>query len=113
MKEVGSVLASITKKYGLEIETSSEEVDLSEYGVRHGKCIDDELVAKQLLGDEHFTLKKDKGQRKGCGFAQRIDIGASNTCTHFCSYCYANVSELKRTQVSRSKLSIISGGVTR
>ena len=75
----------------------------SAYGVRHNKCVDDELIMRlfhddaelmAFIGAEYdmFTgwhipkSKKAKGQRKACGCIVGKGIGADNTCPHLYRY---------------------------
>lgn len=81
-------ISAVGKEYGLEIQSCSEKVDLQEYGISHGCCIDRALIEK-ICGYE-LDVKKDKNQRPECGCVSSIDIGAYNTCQHGCAYCYAN-----------------------
>lgn len=88
MRELGKGFAKIAKKYGLPLYTCAEKIDLSEYGILHGACIDKERIRK-LIGYK-LDLKKDSGQRRECGCAESVDIGIYDTCIHGCKYCYAN-----------------------
>ena len=83
--------SSICNTYGIKLQTCSEAVDLSMYNIKHGKCIDDELICK--LFDYNGQVAKDKNQRAACGCVKSIDIGAYNTCYHNCVYCYACYSD--------------------
>lgn len=78
----------------LELATCAEKVDLSEFGIRHNRCIDPELICRLSPELEPFihNLKTDKGQRTLCGCITSKDIGTYNTCPHGCAYCYANTS---------------------
>lgn len=84
-------LSNIARAKNLKIESCSEAVELKEYGIEHGKCIDDELLKR--LFNYNLDTKKDKNQRKECGCVTSIDIGMYNTCSHGCEYCYATFSD--------------------
>ncbi|MDR2933817.1 MAG: DUF1848 domain-containing protein [Rickettsiales bacterium] len=75
-------------KCGLLIETCAENIDLSEFGIKHTHCIDGDLIAR-IIG-QNLHLKKDKSQRAECGCMESKDIGMMNSCPHGCLYCYAN-----------------------
>jgi hypothetical protein len=53
-----------------------------------GKCIDNELIS-EITGNL-FSDKKDKSLRENCGCVKSRDIGAYNSCSNGCIYCYAN-----------------------
>jgi len=88
MEQTGKIIGQIANAHNLAVETCAEEIDLSKYGIKKGKCIDDALISK-IIGQE-IRLPKDKSQRAACGCVESIDIGAYNTCLHNCLYCYAN-----------------------
>jgi len=86
--------------HGLEVYSCAEAVDLSDAGIRHGACIDGELI-RRLFGLER-DFRKDRGQRAECLCAESVDVGAYNTCGHLCAYCYASFSgESMRKNLAR------------
>lgn len=86
-------LSIIAKNYKMEVLSCSENIDLDAEGVKHGCCIDRNLIEK-IVGYK-IEVKKDKNQRKECGCVESIDLGAYNTCLHACKYCYANYNNAK------------------
>lgn len=82
--------ANIAARHGLPIVTCAEKVDLGNFGIEHGACIDDKLVS-ELTGSE-FEIGKDRTQRPECGCIASVDIGSYDTCPRGCLYCYANGS---------------------
>lgn len=88
MFELAERFSKIAFKYKLTLETCSEKIDLSQFNIAHGKCIDDKLISH--IAGQKLSIDKDPNQRRVCGCVKSIDIGAYNTCDHNCLYCYAN-----------------------
>jgi DNA repair photolyase len=116
MNEFASGLQQLNKNWNFEIGTCGERIALDKYGIKHNKCIDDDLIIKLFSNDkmlmdflgvkiiqgdifnpnvriEKKRDNKDKGQREFCGCIFSKDIGEYNTCPHLCEYCYANSSK--------------------
>lgn len=86
-------MAEIASKYNLMIETCAEKIDLQDMGIRHGSCIDRELIEK-ITGCK-LKASKDKNQRAECCCAESVEVGTYHTCLSGCKYCYANFSDDK------------------
>lgn len=121
MEQIAEAINKINKEWDLEIATCAENLNLDPYGIKHNKCIDDDLMVKIFKNDKELmsflgaknqsnnvdlssfgggldseiprVYLKDTGQRKQCGCIVSKDIGQYNTCGHLCTYCYANYSE--------------------
>lgn len=86
---IGITFCSIAKEHGMTIQTCCEDVDLTEYGAIKGECLSHDLAFK-LTGKTYKSWKE-----RNCKCVQMVDIGAYNSCKHFCKYCYANYDEEK------------------
>ena len=80
-------MAETAKECGLALATCAEKVDLARFGIEHNSCIDGKLI-ERIIGCPLKTSLD--GQREGCQCVKCDDIGSYDTCTHFCTYCYAN-----------------------
>lgn len=90
-------IAGIAGKYGFQVESCAEKIDLQAAGIRHGSCIDRALI-EDITGCR-LAASKDKNQRGECGCIESIDVGVYNTCRNGCRYCYATFNpELVRRQ---------------
>lgn len=83
-------LVELAAQNEMEIVSCAEDLDLAHYGIRPGKCVDDEYI-KKVFGLD-VTHKKDPSQRAACGCVASKDIGAYDTCLFGCQYCYATTS---------------------
>ena len=79
----------------MEIVSCAEAIDLTPYGIRPGKCVDDAWI-RRVFGLT-VTEQKDPSQRDACGCVTSRDIGMYDACLFGCQYCYATSSfELAR-----------------
>jgi len=110
IQKIGEQFSKTAEEFNLEIGTCAEPWDLSAYGIKHGRCIDSELI-ERISGNKLKNLKKD-GNRSACLCHECIDIGQYDSCIHGCLYCYANVNkELAiRNNLSHQPLSPILFG---
>lgn len=96
MDEMAAGLSQIVKGSGVMLQTCSEEIDLDQYGIGHGACIDGRLVER--ITGKPVGVGKAKSQRPLCNCVESFDIGAYDTCIHGCRYCYANTSPERARQ---------------
>lgn len=113
IQKMGEGLRRLGLRWGIEVVSCAEQIDLSDFNIHNGSCIDPVSIARNfgddtelrrflglnekidIFGQENFTFKsglKDSGQRKLCGCIVSKDIGKYDTCPHGCIYCYANSS---------------------
>lgn len=98
MREFALRLSTLNRdNWDFRLAACAERIDLSEYGIEHNRCIDPELISRlapddAVLQNFLYNAGADSGQRKACGCILSKDIGAYNTCSHGCLYCYANTS---------------------
>lgn len=81
-------LSSIAQANNITLKSCASAADFSLAGISTGCCVDPELVNK--LSGYKKSYSRDPSQRELCGCAASVDIGAYNTCSHGCIYCYAN-----------------------
>lgn len=91
MIELGRIISSIAKGFGIAVKACCEEPFLYECGIGKASCIDKTLV--ESICGYSLDIKRDRNQRDSCGCYESIDIGAYNTCGNGCVYCYANYSD--------------------
>lgn len=84
---LAKAFAEIGRRYGIEVKGCHENPALAEYGIDISGCLNQNVYEKAL--GVSMSLPKKKSQRD-CNCFFGTDIGAYNSCGHFCRYCYAN-----------------------
>mgnify|MGYP002626006884 CR=1 FL=1 len=86
--ELGRAIIQIAASHGMTVKPCAEGDFLAPYGADCSGCMTVSMYEQAL----HQRLKVPRQQpaRKGCACYLGGDIGAYNTCAHFCRYCYAN-----------------------
>jgi hypothetical protein len=87
-QQLARAFAAAASENGIALATCAEDVDLSDYGIGHARCVDAGLF--NALWGLNLPVRKDRNQRPACRCTESTDIGAYNTCPGGCLYCYAN-----------------------
>ncbi len=89
-REIGLHFSASATKHNMTVQTCCEKENLVEYGFIKRDCVDHSLIF-QLTGKTNFAT----WSQRDCHCVSMVDIGAYNTCRHYCKYCYANYDEKK------------------
>ena len=111
-REMMEQFSEIAGEYGLYIDTCSEAISLDDLGISHASCVDRERLER--IGGYRLNVGRDRNQRKECGCAASVDIGAYDTCGNGCLYCYATDSPpraAERVRAHRPDSPILFGTV--
>lgn len=92
-EKIGRAFSQIAHDHGMKIQTCAEKENLRQYGFDGGECMSYELAASLTGKDNHKRWNERKSPY--CNCVKMVDIGAYNTCRHFCRYCYANYDAVK------------------
>lgn len=93
-------LASIAAANGITLTTCSQPDLPVASGVTNAACIDGDHINR--LFNLTVPCHKDRAQRERCLCTVSRDIGAYDTCTHGCPYCYANAN-FDRSRTNRNR----------
>lgn len=70
MREFAHRLSELNQKWGYELATCGEKIDLTEYGVKKNHCIDDNLIIRLAYNDktlmDYLKVKFFPMRRKAC-----------------------------------------------
>ncbi|MBR2675845.1 MAG: DUF1848 domain-containing protein [Solobacterium sp.] len=81
-------LVKTAAENGMKVYTCHEKEALGQYGADTGGCTS-QAVIEEAIGFQ-LNVPRIPNAREGCPCLLGSDIGAYNTCMHFCRYCYAN-----------------------
>ena len=87
---IGKAFAEIAGAYGITVKACAEGSALAPYGVDCSGCMTKQTFEAAV--GSRLNVPKRKSQRTECACVFGSDIGAYDTCGHFCRYCYANAS---------------------
>lgn len=96
---LGKEIIKMASARGMTVKPCAEGSELAAYGADCSGCMQirdyEKAIGKRLIAP------KKRGARAECACYLSCDIGAYNTCRHFCRYCYANAEPSKVAAVSR------------
>ena len=85
---LGKAMADIAAQNGMVLRPCAEGNELAQFGADCGGCMTISMYERAL--HQYIRVPSFQRARKECACYLGGDIGAYNTCAHFCRYCYAN-----------------------
>lgn len=104
-KEMAEEMAELAGERGISLESCAHDYLVSQR-VAKARCIDPEFLLRIVDSPERKRVLKTlrmAPSRKECGCAASFDVGAYDTCSHGCVYCYANADPV-RSPGNRSRI---------
>ena len=88
---LGAGMAEIARRHSIRLKSCAEGDELAPYGVDCSGCM---TIAtyERALGCRLRAPRAVSNRQGQCACHLTCDIGAYNSCGHFCRYCYANES---------------------
>ncbi len=96
---LGKEMVRIAAAHGMTLKPCAEGSELAAFGADCGGCMRISDYEKAIGMRLDAPVKK--GARAECACYISCDIGAYDTCRHFCRYCYANTD--RANVLARSK----------
>lgn len=85
---IGREIIKIANVNGMSVKPCAEGDELAKFGADCSGCM--KISDYERAIGRRLDAPKKKGARAECACYLSCDIGAYNTCMHFCRYCYAN-----------------------
>ena len=84
---LGKAFAETGRRHNMTVRSCLEGVELAQFGVDVSGCMS-QAVIEHAIGEKLIVPKS--RHILDCECVMGNDIGAYNSCAHFCKYCYAN-----------------------
>ena len=96
---IGKKFVDIASAHGMILNPCAEGNELEVFGADCGGCMKISDYEKAI--GKKLNAPKKREARAECACYLSCDIGAYNTCKHFCRYCYANSETSKVLAISK------------
>lgn len=96
---LGRALIEIASAFGMTVRPCAEGDALSAFGADCTGCMTVSMYEKAI--GKRLRVPARKGARAECACYLACDIGAYDSCRHFCRYCYANANRDRVLACSR------------
>lgn len=88
---IAKAFSKIGKENNITLHACCEKEYLKDYVLDITGCMSQEIVEKAIKNK--LDAPKNNSKRMQCNCLMGNDVGAYNSCMHFCKYCYANANQ--------------------